>query len=108
MVPHGISRRDMLRTAALGSLSLVNVKRVLAQAPILEGKDAEAASVFSPLTVLTEAKRQKHLPAMRVPAVCVLDPDGDIVRWLKRTDRGTPSATWACCGRTASAWSPCG
>src|SRR5436190_11277252 len=33
MTPHGISRRDMLRTAALGSLSLVNVKRVLAQTP---------------------------------------------------------------------------
>ena len=33
MAPHGISRRDMLRTAALGSLSLVNVKRVLAQTP---------------------------------------------------------------------------
>src|SRR5216117_1063206 len=33
MAPHGISRRDMLRTAALGSLSLVSVKRVLGQTP---------------------------------------------------------------------------
>jgi arylsulfatase A-like enzyme len=33
MAPHGISRRDMLRTAALGSLSLVNVKRSLGQTP---------------------------------------------------------------------------
>ena len=33
MAPHGISRRDMLRTAALGSLSLVNVKRALGQTP---------------------------------------------------------------------------
>jgi uridine phosphorylase len=52
--------------------------------------------VFSPVTVLTEAKRQKHLSALRVPSVCVLDPDGDIVRWVKRTDRGTLSHTWAC------------
>ena len=33
MAPHGISRRDMLRTAALGSLSLVSVKRALGQTP---------------------------------------------------------------------------
>jgi uridine phosphorylase/SAM-dependent methyltransferase len=70
--------------------------RVLPDAPILAGKDADAPSVFSPVTVLTEAKRQKHLSALRVPSVCVLDPDGDIVRWVKRTDRGTLSHTWAC------------
>jgi uridine phosphorylase len=28
--------------------------------------------------------------------VCVLDPDGDIVRWLRRTGRGILSQTWAC------------
>lgn len=65
-------------------------------APILCGKDATAPSVFSPATVLTEAKRQKRLQTLHVPSVCVLDPDGDIVRWLKRTGRGTPSGTWAC------------
>jgi uridine phosphorylase len=70
--------------------------RVACDAPILAGKDASAPSVFSPLTVLTEAKRQRNLAGLRVPPVCVLDPDGDIVRWLKRTGRGTLSSTWGC------------
>jgi len=70
--------------------------RVVPEAPILSGKDATAPSVFSPVTVLTEAKRQKNLAELRVPSVCVLDPDGDIVRWLRRTGRGTRSGTWGC------------
>lgn len=69
---------------------------MLPDAPILLGKDSAAPSVFSPLTIMTEAQRQKHLAALQVPPVCVLDPDGDIVRWLKRTGRGTLSSTWAC------------
>ncbi|CAG0968961.1 Purine nucleoside phosphorylase DeoD-type [Myxococcaceae bacterium] len=67
-----------------------------ADAPILSCKDPSAPSVFSPLTVLSEAKRQKGLAALRVPRVCVLDPDGDIVRSLLRTGRGRRSETWAC------------
>ena len=51
-------------------------------APILNGKDACAPAVFAPLTVLREARRQRQLPGLRVPPVCLLDPDGDIVRWL--------------------------
>lgn len=70
--------------------------RVCPDPPIVSGKDANAASVFSPGTVLTEAKRQKGLAALDVPGVCVLDPDGDIVRWLQRTGRATLSETWAC------------
>jgi uridine phosphorylase len=70
--------------------------RVRADAPILSGKDAAAPSIFSPITVLTEARRQKRLPGLSVPSVCVLDPDGDIVRWLQRTGRGKQSETWAC------------
>jgi len=83
-------------SGAVQSFVYSRFTRMPAQAPILTVKDSEAPSVFSPLTVLTEAKRQKHLSALRVPPVCVLDPDGDIVRWLKRTGRGTPSVTWAC------------
>lgn len=64
--------------------------------PILKGKDSAAPAVFAPITVLREAKRQRALRDIRVPAVCILDPDGDIVRWLKRTETGTLSDTWAC------------
>jgi uridine phosphorylase len=81
---------------ALQPFIYARFRRVLPDAPILLAKDAAAPSVFSPETVLTAAKRQKHLSALRVPAVCVLDPDGDIVRWVKRTGSATLSATWAC------------
>jgi uridine phosphorylase len=70
--------------------------RVVSDAPIVSGKDATAPSIFSPVTVLSEAKRQKRLSAIHVPSVCVLDPDGDIVRSLKRTGKATLSATWPC------------
>ena len=70
--------------------------RAVPDAPIVSGKDATAPSIFSPATVLREARRQKRLSAIHVPSVCVLDPDGDIVRWLKRTGGATLSPTWAC------------
>jgi uridine phosphorylase len=31
-----------------------------------------------------------------VPTVCLLDPDGDVVRWLEQTGRGQRLQTWAC------------
>lgn len=65
-------------------------------APILARKDRDAASVFSPNTMMEEAQKQKSLAALSVPRVCLLDPDGDIVRWLSRTGRGSKSQTWAC------------
>jgi uridine phosphorylase len=70
--------------------------RVASDAPIVSGKDAAAPSIFSAATVLKEAQRQRRLSAIHVPPFCVLDPDGDIVRWLKRTGKATLSTTWAC------------
>ena len=45
---------------------------------------------------MREARRQKQLSTAAVPEVCVLDPDGDIVRHL--ASRAAPSfhAGWAC------------
>lgn len=64
--------------------------------PIVSGKDHGAPSVFRPEALLREARRQKSLPLVRVPDVCVLDPDGDIVRALKRTGAGRLHDGWAC------------
>src|SRR5580700_11951872 len=64
--------------------------------PILAAKDYAAASVFEPANLLREARRQKGLPPADVPAVCVLDPDGDILRALRRDGRATLSPAWAC------------
>jgi uridine phosphorylase len=64
--------------------------------PILAGKKYTAASVFEPANLLREARRQKGLPQADVPEICLLDPDGDIVRALRRAGRATPSPGWAC------------
>lgn len=49
-------------------------------APILAGKRHSAPSAFTPENLLRAARRQKGLAATPVPEVCVLDPDGDMVR----------------------------
>lgn len=64
--------------------------------PILAGKEYGAASVFEPANLLREARRQKDLPQAAIPEICLLDPDGDILRALRRAGRATPSPAWAC------------
>ena len=64
--------------------------------PIIADKDHAAPSVFRPEALLREARRQKQLPPAPVPEVCVLDPDGDVVRHLKRTGAGRSHVGWAC------------
>ena len=65
-------------------------------APILGHKDYAEPSVFTPANLLREARRQKALDRGQVPRVCVLDPDGDIVEHLRKTDRAEPNEHWAC------------
>jgi uridine phosphorylase len=64
--------------------------------PILSEKHYGSPSVFLPENILREARRQKGIGAASVPAVCVLDPDGDIVRYIKRTGRARKEEAWAC------------
>lgn len=64
--------------------------------PILADKDHAAPSVFEPANLLREARRQKNLSPAAVPEICVLDPDGDIVRALRRAGLAQASASWAC------------
>lgn len=64
--------------------------------PLLRGKDHAAPSVFLPENLLREARRQKDLPDRPVPDVCLLDPDGDVVRHLAHTGRGHLDPGWAC------------
>ncbi len=64
--------------------------------PILAGKRFDQASVFEAPALLREARRQKRLPLQSVPPVCILDPDGDIVRRLRETGRSRPFANWPC------------
>ncbi len=52
-------------------------------------------SVFKPENLLREARRQKDIPECDIPKVCVLDPDGDILDYLKRTDRASINPCWS-------------
>src|SRR5437588_9630854 len=74
----------------------VTLTHVFGDAPILRHKHYEAPSVFTPENLLREARRQKGLPAGTLPAVCVFDPDGDLVDYLHITGRSHRHPTWAC------------
>src|SRR3984957_12967889 len=64
--------------------------------PILAGKELTASSVFEPANLLREARRQREIPEADIPAICVLDPDGDILRALRRERRASLPTAWAC------------
>ena len=63
---------------------------------ILDNKNTTAPSVFLPAALLREARRQKGLPTVDVPAICILDPDGDMVRRLRESGETNPFKPWAC------------
>jgi len=64
--------------------------------PLLDNKSPTAKSVFDPSALLREARRQKGLATANVPSICVLDPDGDIVRRLKATGQAQLAKDWPC------------
>jgi uridine phosphorylase len=64
--------------------------------PLLDNKNPSSPSVFRPSALLVAARRQKGIPTINVPEVCVLDPDGDIVRRLRQEGRSKPFEGWPC------------
>ena len=64
--------------------------------PLLRAKAYDQPSVFQPANLLREGRRQRGRPDIAVPAVCLLDPDGDIVRHLTATGQATEHPGWAC------------
>lgn len=64
--------------------------------PLLDAKAYDEPSVFEPENLLREARRQRNRPDVRVPAVCLLDPDGDIVTHLQASGAATVHPGWAC------------
>ena len=55
--------------------------------PLCEHKPLGERSVSPPSNLLREARRQRRLPESDVPAICILDPDGDLARYLHATGR---------------------
>lgn len=64
--------------------------------PILDNKNPDSPSVFAPAALLREARRQKGLTTADVPRLCILDPDGDIVRRLKSAGQAERFDGWPC------------
>lgn len=64
----------------------------------LQGKNYAEPSVFKPENLLREARRQKIIPEGNIPPVCVLDPDGDIVDYLLRSQKAVfnKGKYWLC------------
>lgn len=65
-------------------------------APIRAAKATGAPSLFRPESLIREGRRQLGRTDDPVPVVCLLDPDGDVVRYLRRTDAAAPHPGWAC------------
>ena len=71
--------------------------------PILDNKHYGEASAFAPENLLREARRQKGLNDGVVPEVCVLDPDGDVVRQTKADHRACVIPTGLATTRSCTA-----
>jgi len=63
---------------------------------VLKHRDLKAPSLFTPENLLREARRQKSIPRRLIPRVCLLDPDGDMVRHLVEHGRAVRNPNWAC------------
>src|SRR5260370_10804917 len=83
------SNPDGSRLDAIAAAARQQRMRSEPKPPILAVKEYDAASVFEPANLLREARRQKRLAPGQVPSLCLLDPDGDILRALRRAGRAT-------------------
>ncbi len=61
-----------------------------------ENKYYKESSVFTPENLLREARRQKLIDNCQIPNICILDPDGDLVEYLLRTNQAELNKCWAC------------
>ena len=68
----------------------------MATPPIIANKKPDQPSVFRPGAMIREARRQKGLPVVDVPPICILDPDGDLVRSLRSTGQAERFEAWPC------------
>ena len=64
--------------------------------PILAQKHYAQRSAFTPESLLREARRQKRIPPASTPVICILDPDGDILRSLLAHGEARLEKGWAC------------
>lgn len=63
---------------------------------LLPPKIHTEASVFKPANLMREARRQKGLPEANIPALCILDPDGDLLDYVVQYLQACQCPFWAC------------
>jgi uridine phosphorylase len=63
--------------------------------PILDHAIAEP-SAFTPQQLIEDLRRIRGVPQGAIPAVCILEFDGDLTDWLVGQGMATPVASWAC------------
>jgi uridine phosphorylase len=56
----------------------------------------DSPSAFKPEELVSSVRETRGLPKVSVPAICVLDFDGDLTDWLSNHGIATPFAAWAC------------
>jgi uridine phosphorylase len=66
------------------------------RSPILANKNYLSPSVFTAANLLREARRQKLIREGKIPRICILDPDGDIVQNLFDAGLVQFNPYWAC------------
>ena len=64
--------------------------------PILRNKGYRQQSIFQPENLVREGRRQKQVTDGPIPALNILDPDGDILRHLIATGVAAKSEHWPC------------
>ncbi len=65
------------------------------KATLLRPHQCDEPSVFKPENLLREARRQHAKPECEVPEICLLDPDGDLVNYLKDEKEASVNSCWA-------------
>jgi uridine phosphorylase len=63
--------------------------------PLLEAKNYQEASVFAAENMIREARRQKNITGTTIPEICILDPDGDLLRYAQ-AHGASLCPGWAC------------
>jgi|TARA_B110000438_G_scaffold295611_1_gene338877 uridine phosphorylase len=63
---------------------------------ILKNKSYSETSIFKPENLLRESRRQNSITKGKVPAICILDPDGDLVDYLNTHCLAEQNKYWAC------------
>lgn len=67
----------------------------MSESPLFNKQDYKEESIFKPENLLREARRQKSIPECEIPRICMLDPDGDIVTYLKKSGKTSINECWA-------------